>query len=236
MEKLPDLGQLIAWVEQPDRDSLDLVTDAVILSGRLGELGDGLIDHFVQQARENGASWAEIGQSMGVSKQAAQKRFVGEERQHFKLAKGGLFTRFAGDARSTVQAAVGHAQQLRSSDINTLHLVMALADDQSGRAHGALSALAASPAAMAASARTALEGPTRPRSVKHLPFAADAKKVLELSLREAIRSETRQIRTEHILLGLLRDDRSRGAVVLIEHGLTHPAVETWLKENPVSDR
>src|ERR1700743_3990804 len=42
----------------------------------LGEVADHLIGHFVDQARRSGASWTDIGKSMGVTKQASQKRFV----------------------------------------------------------------------------------------------------------------------------------------------------------------
>src|SRR5215472_1099882 len=72
------LDDLIAYVksQHPDDGALQHLTDAVLASDWLGELGDHLIGHFVDQARKAGASWTEIGQSMGVTKQAAQKRFV----------------------------------------------------------------------------------------------------------------------------------------------------------------
>ena len=57
-------------------DALDQLTDAVLAADHLGEVADHLIGHFVDQARRSGASWTDIGRSMGVSKQAAQKRFV----------------------------------------------------------------------------------------------------------------------------------------------------------------
>ena len=46
------------------------------MAGQLGELADHLIGHFVDQARRAGASWTDIGRAMGVTKQAAQQRFV----------------------------------------------------------------------------------------------------------------------------------------------------------------
>jgi hypothetical protein len=57
-------------------DVLDRLSDAVIAADHLGDVADHLIGHFVDQARRSGASWTDIGRSMGVSKQAAQKRFV----------------------------------------------------------------------------------------------------------------------------------------------------------------
>src|SRR5579864_1563311 len=70
------LDDLIGYVKSQDGTALDHVSAAMRFSEHLGELADHLIGHFVDQARKAGASWTEIGQSMGVTKQAAQKRFV----------------------------------------------------------------------------------------------------------------------------------------------------------------
>lgn len=72
------LDELISTVKgrRPDGNALDHLSEAVALSNHLGELADHLVGHFVDQARRSGASWTLIGQSMGVTKQAAQKRFV----------------------------------------------------------------------------------------------------------------------------------------------------------------
>src|SRR5580658_11309498 len=77
MEQLPvRLDELIGYVRSQEDTALDRVSAAIGLSEHLGELADHLIGYFVDQARRSGASWTEIGQSMGVTKQAAQKRFV----------------------------------------------------------------------------------------------------------------------------------------------------------------
>jgi hypothetical protein len=52
----------------------------MVVAEHLGELSDHLIGHFVDRARRSGASWTDIGRSMGVTKQAAQKRFVPRRR------------------------------------------------------------------------------------------------------------------------------------------------------------
>lgn len=231
-----DLDQVLSWIDSDDGEPLQLVTDAIIISGRLGELADQVVDHFVQRARAGGASWAEIGESMGVSKQAAQKKFAGDRRAGFRLAKSGLFTRFDVTGRFVVQTAVGHAHGHRSMEITTIHLVLGLADPGSGRASTAIAELAGSATNVTDAATTALLGPKRPRRVKHLPFTDDCKKVLELSLREAIRASSRHIGGEHILLGLLRDEGSDGARLLQQHGVSRAGVESWLDENQVNDR
>src|SRR5215475_9680184 len=92
------LNELINLVHgaQPDGDALDHLTTAVLVSERLGDLGDHLIGHFVDQARYAGASWTSIGASMGVTKQAAQKRFVPGAGD---LPKDELFSRFTPRAK-----------------------------------------------------------------------------------------------------------------------------------------
>ena len=63
------LDDLIEAITKVHSDPLEQLSEAVIAA-------DHLIGHFVDQARHSGASWTQIGQSMGVTKQAAQKRFV----------------------------------------------------------------------------------------------------------------------------------------------------------------
>src|ERR687893_1404032 len=70
------LDDLIQAIKKVHDDELDQLTDAVLAADHLGDVADHLIGHFVDQARRSGASWTDIGRSMGVSKQAAQKRFV----------------------------------------------------------------------------------------------------------------------------------------------------------------
>jgi hypothetical protein len=228
VKELPELESLVAWIDRQDGDPLDLLTDAVILSGRLGDLADDLVDHFVQRARKSGASWAEIGQAIGVSKQAAQKRFV-RKPAGLRGPRRGLFTRFGPGARAVVKRAVANAHELGSSQITTLHLVAALTERSGGLAD-VLEGIDVQYEEVHLAARTALGEPAGPSS-GHIPFAGDSKKVLELSLREAIRAQSRNIGAEHILLGILRDERSSGALLLVQHGVSHEAVTGWLDEN-----
>jgi ClpA/ClpB-like protein len=72
------LDDLIAYVRavHPGGGPVDHVAGAFAVSAQLGEQSDALISYFVDQARRSGASWSQIGAAMGVSKQAAQQRFV----------------------------------------------------------------------------------------------------------------------------------------------------------------
>src|SRR6188474_2713232 len=95
------LDTLIHAIKSVHTDALEQLTDAVLAADHLGEVADHLIGHFVDQARRSGASWSDIGRSMGVSKQAAQKRFVPKEGPD--PAEG--FSRFTDQARQVVVAA-----------------------------------------------------------------------------------------------------------------------------------
>ena len=92
-------------------------------------MADQLIGHFVDQARRSGASWTEIGGSMGVSKQAAQKRFVRKDAGAAPpLDPSQGFSRFTPEARSVVVAAQEAARSAGNATIQPAHLVLALLD------------------------------------------------------------------------------------------------------------
>lgn len=70
------LDDLIEAIKKVHTDTLEQLSGAVVAAEALGDVADHLIGHFVDQARRSGASWTDIGRSMGVTRQAAQKRFV----------------------------------------------------------------------------------------------------------------------------------------------------------------
>src|SRR5882762_8648979 len=87
------LDDLIDYVkhQHPGSDPLQDLQHAVTVAAHVDEVADHLIGHFVDQARRAGASWTDIGQHMGVSKQAAQKRFVSrlpEDLTYFDVEAG----------------------------------------------------------------------------------------------------------------------------------------------------
>src|ERR1700743_3585837 len=96
------LDELITTIKKVHTDVLDQLSDAVLSAEHLGEVADHLIGHFVDQARRSGASWTDIGKSMGVTKQAAQKRFVPRAETSTIDAEHGYFGRFTPRARNAV--------------------------------------------------------------------------------------------------------------------------------------
>ena len=102
----------------PDQP-LDQLTAAVLAAEQLSEVSDHLIGHFVDQARHSGASWTEIGGCLGVTKQAAQQRFVAKQDQN-------VFTRFTAKARQTVMQAQEEARAGGYPQVAPEHLLLGL--------------------------------------------------------------------------------------------------------------
>src|ERR1700730_11869029 len=121
------LDDLIEAIKKVHSDALDQLSDAVIAADHLGDVADHLIGHFVDQARRSGASWTDIGRSMGVTKQAAQKRFVPKgpgEPSDLDPSEG--FSRFTVRARTVVMAAQNDARAADNDQIRPEHLLLGL--------------------------------------------------------------------------------------------------------------
>ncbi|MBP2367060.1 Clp protease N-terminal domain-containing protein [Pseudonocardia parietis] len=203
------LDDLIAAITGTHENPLDQLSDAVIAGDHLGEVADHLIGHFVDRARRSGASWTEIGRSMGVSKQAAQKRFVPKASEPLDPQQG--FERFTPRARNVVVAAQNEAATAGNALIAPAHLVLGLLADPQALAVVLLSRQGIAPDAIRAAATAVLPG--RADDVPDLiPFDPAAKKALELTFRHALRLGHNYIGTEHILLALLEQEDGDGVL------------------------
>jgi hypothetical protein len=195
------LDDLIAAISSNHDDELERLTDAVLLGERLGELADHLIGHFVDQARRSGASWTDIGRSMGVTKQAAQKRFV--PRGDADPSQG--FSRFSDPARAVVVTSMSEARATGHPEIHPAHLTLGLLVTPAAQAAEALTARGVTRDAVAAGLPPA--GGDMPELI---PFAARTRKVLDLTFREALRLDHDGVGSGHILLALLQEEGAGG--------------------------
>jgi len=216
------LDALIRAITTARADVLDQLSDAVLAAEALGEVADHLIGHFVDQARRSGASWTDIGKSMGVTKQAAQKRFVAKADTN-PLDPSAGFAKFTPRARNTVVAAQNLACAASNTEIGTDHLILALLEDPDslamtllGRQHVTADTLRA---------HIQLPGPAAELPAL-VPFNAAAKKALELTFREALRLGHNYIGTEHLLLALLEAEGGTGPLHVA--GITKERTETDL--------
>src|SRR5438552_18215086 len=128
-----------------------------------------------------------------------------------------MFERFTDRARRVVVLAQEEARMLDHDYIGTEHVLLGLIHEGSGVAAQALQALGISLEAV----RQQIEGiigQGRTAPTGHIPFTPRAKKVLELSLREALQLNHSYIGTEHILLGLVGEGEGVAAQVLVMLG------------------
>ncbi len=128
-----------------------------------------------------------------------------------------MFERFTDRARRVVVLAQEEARRLDHNYIGTEHILLGLLRDGEGVAVEALDGLGISLEETRAKVEEIIgRGSDQPSG--HIPFTPRAKKVLELSLREALELGTDYIGTEHILLGLIREGQGVAAQVLVDLG------------------
>lgn len=217
------LGDLIEAIEKVHTSPLDQLTDAMIAAEHLGEVADHLIGHFVDQARRSGASWTEIGRCMGVTKQAAQKRFVGKE-PALDAAHG--FSRFTPRARNVVMAAQEAARAAGSARIAPPHLVLGLLSEPHGLAAQAIVAQQVTLDNVRGAVTATLPPAAGQAPPTLIPYDAQAKKAMELTFQEALRLGHNYVGTEHLLLALLELEAGQGPLASL--GLGKAATEEWI--------
>ena len=128
-----------------------------------------------------------------------------------------MFERFTDRARRVVVLAQEEARMLNHNYIGTEHILLGLIHEGEGVAAKGLEALGISLEAVRSQVEEIIgQGQQAPSG--HIPFTPRAKKVLELSLREALQLGHNYIGTEHILLGLIREGEGVAAQVLVKLG------------------
>jgi hypothetical protein len=221
----------------PDGDPLQQLTTAVTIGEHLGDLADHLIGHFVDRARRSGASWTDIGRSMGVSKQAVQKRFVPRAGEAVEdLMARGRLGRFTPRARSVVVQAQAEAQRRGDAEVGPLHVVLGLLGEPEGLGARALEATGVDLAALRAAVEARL-GPAPARTAPagtarsdHVAFSSASKRLLELSLREALLLAHNYIGTEHFLLAMFAEPDGEAALALAAGGVDPAKADAWLRQ------
>jgi len=189
-------GSLLRAVESQRTDAapLERLAAAVELAERVRGSADDLVDHFVEAARAAGCSWTEIGSRLGVSKQAAQQRFVTvaptDEAWPPGLDEG---------AGAAFASAAGEARALGHYYVGPEHLLLALLAQPEELAARALAALGVTAEAVRAGVIERLP-PSLPRPGGSLGVAPQTKRLIELARTLATRLGHRSARTEHLLL------------------------------------
>jgi hypothetical protein len=218
------LDDLITAIRKVHDDELEQLASAMVAADHLGDLADHLIGHFVDQARRSGASWTDIGRAMGVTKQAARKRFLPKAPGDISDPDAQDFSRFTARAKNVLMAAHAAAHDAGHAEIEPAHLVLGLLSEPDG-----LAAKAIAPHASLAEIHDAVSAALPPAGDHReglVPFGNEAKKALELTFREALRLGHNYIGTEHILLALLDIEPDDGTLASL--GLSKADIEDQL--------
>jgi len=195
----PNLQELIDVVrgDSPTDQPLDELGTASTTAAQLGEVTDALLGHYVDRARRAGHSWTEISTVLGVSKQAAHKRFA-------VPAFAPSFERFTDRARNVLDAATSVARAVGHPFVGTEHVLLALFTEPKGIAakvfdrHGITEDAVRSAMLRRTPAREEIPSGA-------LPYTPRASAVIERTLQEALELGHNYVGTEHLLLALYAD-------------------------------
>jgi ATP-dependent Clp protease ATP-binding subunit ClpA len=170
-----------------------------------------IADHF-------GMSHQRVHQIVDTTQRAGKK---GKSTMLVELIKGrrtGVFSRFNEDAKSVVVRSQQEAADLGHGFIGTEHLLLGILGGPQDAAARVLATLGIDRAAVRDAIVQAVGRGDAAPTHERLPFTTRAKKVLELSLREALALEHDYIGPQHILLGLVRDTSGLAARILRDMG------------------
>jgi DNA-binding transcriptional MerR regulator len=205
------LADLIARLQDQlqGADDLTRVTEARRRARALSDLGDQLVDHYVSEAKRNGASWDGISDALGSIDGGAPQRPTST-----------AFERFTDLNRHSIVLAQEAARTHRHDRIGTEHLLLGLLSEPRGMAYEVLRAGAGS----AQRVRTAIEVAMAPVGetalVGHIAFGPDSKLAIEQALRSSTELGHDWVGTEHTLLGMVRVEDCLAAQILRNLGFT----------------
>jgi len=223
------LADLIARLDEelPGASELARISEARLRAQTLSDLGDQLLDHYVSKAKQVGASWSEIGDAIGVTRQAAQQRHTPAP-----------FDRFTNLNRHTIVLAQEAARTHKHDSIGTEHLLLGLLGEPRGLAYEVLVAKAGTEQRI----RDAIEEAMPPAGEKalrgHIAFRPESKEAIEQALRASADLGHDWVGTEHSLLGLIRTEGSPAAQILRNLGFTsdelHETVKAEITKRPAA--
>ena len=202
---------------------LDRVEAALMVSEELASCADELIGQFVEEARRAGCSWTEIGQRIGVSKQAARQRF-GDPRRR---APEAWSCRLSAPCGGCLLAAGREAAADGAAEVGTHHLLIGLFRE--GVAAAVLEELGVRADAVRAAARELFPGGGGGLPGERPPQeSAEAREALQRAAAVAQQAGCGEVGTEHLLAALARDAGSRARRVLSHLGVSTAAMKKEL--------
>jgi hypothetical protein len=202
---------------------LDRVEAALTVSEQLASCADELIGQFVEEARRAGCSWTEIGQRIGVSKQAARQRFADPRRR----APTAWSCRLSAPCGGCLEAARREAAADGAAEVGTHHQLIGLFHE--GVAAAVLEELGVRADAVRAAARELFPGGGGGVPGGRPPQeSAEAREALQRAAAMAQQAGRGDVGTEHLLAAVALDPGSRARRVLSHLGVSTAAVKKEL--------
>jgi hypothetical protein len=219
MTPAPNLQQLIETfrADANSDNALDQLVTASTAVAELEEVADAALAHFVDQCRRAGHSWSEISRALGVTRQAAHKRF--------SLAASPTLDRFTERARSALRAGGEVARAFGHNYVGTEHLLLGLFEPAGGLAARMLDEAAITRGTV--EERILMLTPRKtPLTGDDPPFTPRANACIERAVSEAIALGHNYVGTEHILLALFGDPDGLAAKILTDLDADHDRFRT----------
>jgi hypothetical protein len=192
---------------------------------------DMLEEAHVERALKQGWSWRQIGAHLGVTKQAAHRRYAARLRARLADRGGRKAPGVTSQTRETLAFARQEAAAMSHPSVGPEHLLLALLRDDRGPAAEAFEAVGVSFAAARREVRRLYgepeEGGEAPAAAPPAPISSRAREALERAAREA-ESNGRAVGVEHVLLGVLRDPQGGAVQVLAALGVLPADLENAL--------
>jgi hypothetical protein len=193
---------------------------------------DDLEARQVDRALERGWSWAQVGRTLGISKQAAHRRHARRTAMAPHPAPAavqpGSEARvvITGEARMVVAHAREEAARLGAAEVQPAHLLLALLQAPAGVAQDALLQLGVDAAATRQQLESTTGGSRGRRFARSATISPETRQVLEASLHESQRLCHGHLGPEHLLIALLRDEGGPAVDLLNQLGASAEDVET----------
>ncbi len=214
------LDALIAAVRAAADEPLAQLEEAARHRATLAEVTDALLGHFVDQARRAGCSWSQIGDALGVSKQAAQQKHT---------TRALPFDRLTARTQLALERSQDEARRLGHDYVGTEHLLLGLlAVPECVAAEVLVEQGITTPAVETHVLATVGQGPgAGTATLSHTPRAV---RVLTGALPASVSLGHNYIGTEHLLLSMYREPESIAARFLEANGLSEAAARARVAE------
>ena len=203
-------------------DPLSELSQAAAMVNDLEAASDALLDYFVHRCRREGRSWSEISTVLGVSKQAAHKRFSSPAR-----LGAPSFERFTERARIVLGDAAEQARRLGHQVVGSEHLLLALFEPVDALAAQVLREAGIRRAEVETRVVTTSE-PGPAEAAEQIPYTPRAIGVLRRSVEEALQLGHNYIGTEHLLLALIEETDALSSKILVSLGTSYDDVKDRL--------